>query len=634
MNPLLTFNGIDIATGGYATAPMEIDRFVTIVKAQQDPQNINELKGRQRFLAGRDFAPIEGVDPKDLSQAGWGVIYTHQPNPAIQAALKPLLDLRRTQASAQKAIRYQEYFGPDRGYRVGADTKSDWLERNGAGGGGAADPDQMPYYLMIVGSPTEIPFTFQYQLDVQYAVGRLYFGESPDEYARYAEAVVAAETGGLALAKRAVFFGVSVEGDAATTLSANELTAPLADQMTLDQPQWSVEKVIGEPATKSRLASLMGGDDSPALLFTASHGAMLNPDNPLQKIAQGALLTQDWPGPGKSPRPMPEAFYFSGQDIPTKNKLAGQIAFHFACFGGGTPAQDDYVEEGTAAPKTLAPNPFIAHLPQRMLSNGALATVGHIDRAWAYSFKTETGASQVKVFKSAMKRLMEGHPVGSAMEYFNNRYAELSSDISAQIRAAKFGTAVDPYDLSFRWQCASDARNYAVNGDPAVRLFVTADPAKIQRPAPRETIVVQPPDAPASSTTPAGAVAFGPLDFLKSNPDPGTSTLQQIIERLTTKLSETIDSVTTLEVLTYTASDLSAIRFDSSGISGAHLRAVTRIGINGNTINCMPEKDGQIDTSLWQVHADMVAKASSTRSEMLKLAASATASLASSFKIV
>ena len=87
--------------------------------------------------------------------------------------------------------------------------------------------------MLIVGNPETIPFRFQYQLSVEFAVGRLYF-ESLEEYAQYAANVVAAEVDSFRTSRSVTFFGTANEDDGATQASASQLVKPLLIE---SQPQ-------------------------------------------------------------------------------------------------------------------------------------------------------------------------------------------------------------------------------------------------------------------------------------------------------------------------------------------------------------------------------------------------------------
>jgi hypothetical protein len=127
----------------------------------------------------------------------------------------------------------------------------------------------------------------------------------------------------------------------------------------------------------------------PAVLFTASHGMAFNSGQAEQISSQGALLCQDWPGFGS----VKAEHFLAAADIADDANVKGMIAFLFACFGAGTPDKDQFLTDlsqaDTAPP--LAPKPFIAALPRRLLAHpkgATLAVIGHIDRAWGFSMQS------------------------------------------------------------------------------------------------------------------------------------------------------------------------------------------------------------------------------------------------------
>ena len=298
--------------------------------------------------------------------------------------------------------------------------------------------------------------------------------------------------------------------DRATQMSASILSRPGRQDGRLAARAapggaWEVETIAPEAATKRRLEKLLGGPDTPEFLFTASHGMGFPADDPKQLPFQGALLCQDWPGPYGGFGPISRDHYFGAEDVADGASPAGMIAFMFACYGGGTPRYDDFSKQAFRARAAIAPRAFTAALPMRLLGHprgGALAVIGHIERAWGYSI-LDNGVDQIEAFRSALHRLKYGQPVGAALEFFNERYAELSTSLSDELEEIKFGKIPDEYALAGLWTANNDARSFVVIGDPAVRVAVPADAAA---PEPRpalslgETVVLSPPLPPSPAT--------------------------------------------------------------------------------------------------------------------------------------
>jgi hypothetical protein len=513
----LMLNGINADGSTYADE-LEItitpELIANVARGQKlTPEELQDIK-RRRLMDERSSAHLgvaEGIDATKLDEAGWGVVFPSDlPQTSVDAlkdALKPLLEHRQAQAAATKEHYYREFIGED-GYRAN-ESKNDFLKRFGRGPG-PADPEKVPYYLLLVGSPESIPFSLQYQLDVQYAVGRIHF-ETLEEYHQYAQSVVRAETQGFSRGKNAAFFGVSHPGDRATQMSAEHLVLPLAQHVQNTHPDWSLKNIDPAQTTKSMLAGCMGGSDTPSLLFTASHGMNFKLGDPRQLPHTSALLCQDWPGPAAR-QPISDKHYFSADDIASDADVFGMIAFFFACYGGGIPKMDNFYRQMTGKPREIAPYSFLAKLPMRLLSHprgGALAVLAHIDRAWGASILWDGTTQEITTFQSTLDALLEGKPAGVATEYFNERYAEISTDLVAELDSTT-PEFQDEVKLAGMWTANNDARNYALLGDPAVRLAIGMDATlEMERPTIRliESAFSVPMPAPEPESAHAGLLS-------------------------------------------------------------------------------------------------------------------------------
>ena len=604
---LFSFNGLDGTTGSYLLPPVAAEIVSEEARRcwQPDAAHLDELRSWHVPQTDAGLGPREGFDPCDLSQAGWAVVFARDTDPAVRAALRELLDHRRCQATGVEKNKYREFWGED-GLQPG-ESKAQFLARHGVAMG-PADSNRIPYYLLLVGGADEIPFSVQYQLDVEYAVGRVAF-DTVEEYRRYATSVVKAETRGVQRERSIAFFAPQNQDDRATAFSRGELVEPLLRQLATDHGDMTVRAAIADDATKESLVEMLGGGETASVLFTAGHGLGWPSGHPDQLRRQGALVCQEWAGPSAR-EPMSAEQYVSADDITDDAAVHGLVAFLFATFSAGTPEFDAFAQRSRAKERgRLAAAPMISTLPRRLLGHpggGALAVAGHVDRAWSYSSAWPGAAILTDVYRSCLERLLRGHPIGSAFEYVNQRYVELSSDLSTAFEDVKYyGRRPDHVALANMWTVANDVRGFVVLGDPAVRLPVPIPAGPVRgNSAYKTNIDVQ---RVASQEQTEHKESNGPADAVQR--------LVAVVEKLAKMLEHTVDGLAEFEVVTCSSADLPAERYDPAT---ARIRIVTRSTLHGGVRTVFSERGDAFDAATWVHHLELLKQAQAARQELLR----------------
>jgi hypothetical protein len=132
-------------------------------------------------------------------------------------------------------------------------------------------------------------------------------------------------------------------------------------------------------------------------------------------------------------------------------------------------------------------------------------------------------------------------------------------------------------------------------------------------------------------------VDFGLLDPLKQAQARLTDALQEFAVKLGDALRKAIDDASSLEVSTYVSDNMTGVTYDTASgqfTGTAQLRALTRINFDGDTLVCVPEREGEVDEALWTIHTDMVQRAQAHRAELLKAAVSAATGLLGALKVL
>ncbi len=479
----LYVNGIDALTGRPSEPIALVEALQVDPSTPSDPVEIGRLAKLWNAFTKRGFfghgLPEElELKAHDPAAVGWAVVFSSDTSSEIREAIEPLIAHRRDHTRVMSDRLKVLEIAP-------GSSLDDWLKKLGASRSDV-DPTKLPYYVMFVGSPSSIPFEHQSELDVGYAVGRLCF-DRPEDYRRYVESVIAYETAAAPPhGREVVYWGTRNRADRATQLSADCLVKPLAEGIPAAEGQAASPPIaeirgfrsrchLGAAATRANLLEcLHGGDPSarPAFLFTASHGLGWPKGHALQQAQQGALLCQDWPGVGTRPE---SSHCLTAADLDDDARVHGLMAFLFACYGAGTPASDHFLADRSKAAVPIAESPFVAALPQRLLAHpggGALAVIGHVERAWGYSIRPIGLGNRLQPFRNVLGRVLRGEPVGYATKDFSERYANSSTRLLNLIGGTNPAAKPRESEMAALWVERNDAQNYVLLGDPAVRLRI------------------------------------------------------------------------------------------------------------------------------------------------------------------
>lgn len=330
--------------------------------------------------------------------------------------------------------------------------------------------DCIPKYLLIYGSPKDIPWRFQFELNsALFFVGRLDLED--DALENYVNALLTGWKDAPISPKRPVLWSTDHSVQDITNLMRRVIAEPLAAEFTQDADvDGELRTLFGPDATVARLADELK-QRMPALVVTTSHG-MTGPLDDVPEMAKQLGCMVDQNHEVLKPAKLLEAW-----------QPSGAIWYSHACCSAGSVAKSAFADLfnpdtplNTMLTKIAAVGECSAPLPRALLGakQPLRAFIGHVEPTFDWPLRQPATGQKLTspIIESIYGRmyLVDPEPVAMAL---NNIYLSIGVLFGQWNDAReKIGDGHDEFvSVALRCQLAAlDRRSTVILGDPTATI--------------------------------------------------------------------------------------------------------------------------------------------------------------------
>jgi hypothetical protein len=425
---------------------------------------------------GDEFmAPPAEAEPWDWRdpRIGWGLVLPDNTPLAAQqrgtaSDAPPALQRLLAARPGSPVLRYSEEAGE--GYLCRYDGQGGRRKLSLISPPGTQGRDTLPRYLLIAASPREIPWSFQYAVNLSHHVGRLDLeGQALDNYVN----ALIADFAGFGGDPRtplvwSVNHGAPDITDLMEKVIARKVHAAFAADKDGDYP--GLVGLFGADATCARLVTELQAR-RPALILSTSHG-MTGPfdDGPRMRDSLGM--------PVDNAHRVLDLAALSGW------QPEGAIWYSHACCAAGSDTRTAYsglLEKGSDVSTALEGvaqgcGAMVSPLPRALLgaARPLRAFIGHVEPTFDWTLRDPfTGQPFASALREALYNRLytaAGRPVGWALQQVFNDAGTMLGLWAASIAAFNAGKLTAGDAALYYQVSALDRQHTVILGDPTVGL--------------------------------------------------------------------------------------------------------------------------------------------------------------------